>query len=45
VAVAEGAVTNNALSGFLALLEVAARLTGSHVGWWREDVRGADGEG
>jgi hypothetical protein len=45
VAVAKGAVTNNALGGFLALLEVAARLTGSHVVWWRENVRGADGEG
>lgn len=32
VAIAEAAVADNALSGFLALLEVAARLAGRHDG-------------
>jgi hypothetical protein len=37
VAVAETAVTNDALGSFLALLEIATRLARSHAGWlWRE---------
>lgn len=42
VATAETAVSNDALSEFLAVLEAAARLARSHVGWFRyeEEVGG-----